>query len=258
MPFVSNALYLPRGCPRASGSYGKHRPLFLYIPMPKEIGVSPAELIARYPRLYHMAERDSLPSILKHGLLSTSSLLDLYAVNGKRRTVIESDVRGESVAIENSRFGRAVVRDQCPMSVASLKSCLLDGLTPRDWMHILNARVFFWVSEKRLHGLLNAGNYRHEEHDVLILDTASIVESHAEKIDLCSMNSGASIPWIKPRGKDTFRPIAEYPWKDWLKKRGRNGDTVVELTVKGGVTGVTRHLVEAWRMKGKERLHRLA
>jgi hypothetical protein len=225
--------------------------------MPEKLGVSPAELIARYPRLYHMAERDSLPSILKHGLLSTSSLLDLYAVNGKRRTAIESDVRSQSIAIEHYKFGTAVVRDQCPMSVASLKSCLQDGLTPRDWMHILNVRVFFWVSEKRLHRLLNAGNYRHDEHDVLILDTASVVGSHAKKIDLCPMNSGASIPWIQPRGKDTFRPIAEYPWNEWVKKRGRNGDTVVELTVKGGVTDVTRHLVEAWRMNGDKRLHRL-
>ncbi len=81
--------------------------------MPKKLGVSPAELIARYPRLYHMAERDSLPSILKHGLLSTSSLLDLYAVNGERRMAIESDVRGQSIAIEHSKFGTAVVRDQC-------------------------------------------------------------------------------------------------------------------------------------------------
>lgn len=226
--------------------------------MPTTLGVSPAELIARYPRLYHMAERDSLPSILKHGLLSTSSLLDLYAVNGTWRTAIESDVRSQSIAIEHPEFGRAVVRDQCPMSVASLESCLRDGLTPRDWMHILNARVFFWVSEKRLHGLLNAGNYRHDEHDVLILDTASVIERHAEDIDLCPINSGASIPWIRPRGKDTFRPIAEYPWYEWLKKRGRNGETVVELTVKGGVTDVKRHLVQAWRMKGEERLRRLA
>ncbi|MEW5879782.1 MAG: hypothetical protein AB1761_04990 [Pseudomonadota bacterium] len=230
----------------------------MHVPMPAKLGVAPAELIARYPRLYHMAERDSLPSILKHGLLSTSSLLDLYAVNGTRRTAIESDVRSQSIAIEHAKFGRAVVRDQCPMSVASLRRCLRDGLTPRDWIQLLNARVFFWVSEKRLHGLLNAGNYRHQEHDVLILDTASVVRDYANDIDLCPINSGASIPWVQPRGKDTFRPIADYPWSYWLKKRGRNGDTVVELTVKRGVTDVTRHLVEAWRMRGEKRLRRLA
>jgi hypothetical protein len=214
-------------------------------------GVSPSELVERYPLLYHMAERDSLPSILKHGLLSTSGLLDLYSINGTQRKAIESELRGESIPINHAKLGKAVVRDQCPMSLPSLTDSLQDGLTPRQWLHILNARVFFWVAEDRLHGLLNARSYAEEEHDVLILDTKSVVKAHLDDVDLCPMNSGATIPWKHPRGKDTFLPLPLYPWHQRAKK-------VVELTVRGGVTDVKQHLVEAWRMKGKKRLSQLA
>lgn len=220
------------------------------------IGVSPNQLSERYPRLYHMAERDSLPSILKHGLLSTSSLLNLYGINGTLRKEIESELRSKSVQISHDKLGKAIVRDQCPMSIPSLTDSLRDGLTPRQWLQILNARVFFWVAEDRLHGLLNARNYADEEHDVLILDTASVVNAHVNEIDLCPMNSGATIPWKYPRGKDTFLPLPQYPWQERVKKAGRN--VVVELTVRGGVTNVKKHLVEAWRMKGKKRLSQLA
>lgn len=37
-------------------------------------------LVARYPRLYHMAERDTWPSIRDRGLLSTSAVLDKFSV----------------------------------------------------------------------------------------------------------------------------------------------------------------------------------
>ena len=47
-----------------------------------------AELIRDCPTLYHMAECGSWPSIRRHGLLSTSALLDLYGVQGAERDVI--------------------------------------------------------------------------------------------------------------------------------------------------------------------------
>ena len=37
-------------------------------------------LISRYPTLYHMAEDGSWESIQRHGLLSTSALLDRFEI----------------------------------------------------------------------------------------------------------------------------------------------------------------------------------
>lgn len=43
------------------------------------------ELLRDCPVLYHMAARGSWESIQRHGLLSTSALLDLFGVMGDRR-----------------------------------------------------------------------------------------------------------------------------------------------------------------------------
>ena len=55
------------------------------------MGVTPEELAQAYPRLYHMADAQSWESIRKHGLLSTSSLLDLYEVKDKKPSLINFD-----------------------------------------------------------------------------------------------------------------------------------------------------------------------
>jgi hypothetical protein len=114
------------------------------------------ELITNCPTLYHMAARGSWESIKQYGLLSTSALLDNYAVEPPRRTEIESRHRRESVEVTGDGLPRAVVREQIPMSDAGLKRALPDRLSPANWYELLNAKAFFWLSEERLHRLTNA------------------------------------------------------------------------------------------------------
>ena len=92
----------------------------------------PEELADVYPRLYHMAEAGSWPSIQRHGLLSTSALLSFFEVKGAARARIESAHRPASIPIHHPRHGSAVVRDQIPMREADLQRCLRDGMTPRE------------------------------------------------------------------------------------------------------------------------------
>ena len=63
------------------------------------------DLFSHYPRLWHMAEDGSFDSVLKHGLLSTSALLDLYGMKGEERRKLERMRRPELV---RSRKGPAV------------------------------------------------------------------------------------------------------------------------------------------------------
>ena len=46
--------------------------------------LTPEYLAQRWPRLYHMAEAGSWESVKRHGLLSTTALLDLFEVSGDR------------------------------------------------------------------------------------------------------------------------------------------------------------------------------
>jgi hypothetical protein len=64
------------------------------------------ELVATYPRLYHMAEPGSWERIRRHGLLSTSALLDLIEVDGDLRRALDSARRPASVSITHPRHGR--------------------------------------------------------------------------------------------------------------------------------------------------------
>jgi hypothetical protein len=214
---------------------------------PKELALTQEELIQTYPRLWHMAEDGSWDSISKQGLLSTSALLDLYEIDGARRREIESEHRPESIKISRSGFPDAVIRDQKPMSDAALRKCLTDGITPSQWYEILNAKVFFWLSKRRLRRLLGARAYRAFPQTVLTLDTKSIVESHKDNILLSPINSGSTIMKPQPRGKGTFLSIEDYPFEKWRKKRSAR-NAVVELVIPGSVKDIMEHVIAAHRV----------
>ena len=200
-------------------------------------------LINTFPRLYHMAEHDSWPSIQKHGLLSTSALLDLFEVSGAARERLEAAHRPESVPIYHDVHGKAVIRDQKPMSDGGLKRCLT-GVTPRAWYLILNAKVFFWAHEERLHILRGAQAYRQGRQCILTVDTRKLVERHAPRIVLSPMNSGATRPFAHPRSQETFLPISEYPFDRWLAKRKQRRKAVVEVAVTHSVPDIAEMVIE--------------
>ncbi|WP_213740513.1 hypothetical protein [Bradyrhizobium sp. dw_411] len=222
------------------------------------------ELLKNYPRLYHMAEDASWKSVVEHGLLSTTALLDLYGFKGEERRKLESERRPESVKISRKGLPEAVVRDQKPMTRSRLKECLTDGTTPEQWFETLNARVFFWLSKDRLQTLLGARAYRNKPQTVITLDTASLVKSHRDIITLSPINSGATLWTPVPRGRDTFTSIADFPFEYRRKvKKKAIKDAVVELTVMGGVPDIEAHALAAhrvfkgektvlWRRKGSD------
>ncbi len=204
--------------------------------------MTPDEFAARFPRLFHMAEADAWLSIRRHGLLSTTALLDLYGVQGPAREAIERRRRGDFIPVEHPVHGRALIRDQRPMTDESLAPVLRDGLTPADWYALLNARVFFWVEEERLQKLL--GTYRHRRNVVLVLDTARVLADHAERITLSGINSGYSRRYAQPRGRETFRRLTDYPaWRVGVDGK-RTRQPVAECAVDHALPEVERYLVE--------------
>ncbi len=209
------------------------------------------ELVADCPTLYHMAERGSWESIKERGLLSTSALLDLYKISGSERSLIERRHRPKSVEIKADGLATAVIRDQIPMSGSGLVRCLPARLTPEDWYLILNAKAFFWLTEDRLHRLTGANAYRDREHDVLEIDTRSLVQAHRQRIWLCPINSGCTKPMPHPRDEATFARIDTYPYTGWRKRRPK-GERVVELAVDYSVPDIRDHVRRIIAKKGTE------
>ncbi len=194
------------------------------------------EFIERYPLLFHMAEEGSWPSIQRHGLLSTTALLDRYDITGARRFELESNRRPELSKIDSPRFGPATIRDNKPLREQHLH---LDGLTPQQWYELLNRKVFFWVDRQRLQTFLRARPYRTRAHDVLTVDTAKLLDRQLSAVTLAPINTGSTLyPSAPRRGLDTFTAIADYDWEAMRRRRGR-ANAVVELTVDYAVPDIT-------------------
>ena len=207
------------------------------------------QLITRYPNLFHMAEEGTWPSIQRHGLLSTSALLDLFEITGDRRQSIESEWRPRSVSIEHQEHGTAVIRDQSPMDPYSLVPLLLDGLEPADWYKIINRKTFFWATRDRLNRFLNARPYKGSVHDVVTVDTRSLVDRYEDDITLASFNTGVSaFGPSHQRGLSTFKSIQDYGDDAW---------GVVELAVDYGVWGLDDLVISVEQWRGSQRLNRI-
>lgn len=188
-----------------------------------------------------MTQAGSWPSIQRHGLLSTESLLDLFDVAEPLRTEIMTRRRANSVRLRHPVHGEAVIRDQKPLSESKLGGCLLDGLTPGEWLRILNTKVFFWVDPNRLAILRDARAYRRDRQLVLTLDTEPLVTRYSGRIILSDRNTGTTSPFAHPRGRDTFRPLDE-----------NGGRRIVELAVEGRITDVLDFVLRAEEIGGEQ------
>jgi hypothetical protein len=82
--------------------------------------VKETELIAKFPRLYHVTDGRAWPSIRTQGLLSTSALLDLYGVQEPARSSFESERRPIGMILERVAYPDVLLRDQSPMSEKAL------------------------------------------------------------------------------------------------------------------------------------------
>lgn len=204
------------------------------------------DLVRRYPKLYHMAEAGSWTSIRKHGLLSTSALLDLYEIDVAARKPIESRRRPTKVVIEHLRFGRSTIRDQKPLQDSVLREKLV-GMSPPAWYRLLNGMVFFWLTEERLRRLLGARAYRDSDHDVITVATQELVGRRGSDVRLSPINSGSTIYNPPPRGRHTFQRIAEYPFEARRRTRGR--DAIAEFAVLHSIPDIREVTlaVERWR-----------
>lgn len=199
-------------------------------------------VISRYPTIYHMAEAGTWESIRKHGLMSTSAVLDHHQVNGAARVPFETQHRAAMAKV--GELEGIVLRDQIPMPPKRLEQALVDGTTPQQWYRLINGKVFFWAQEHRMHRLLNY--YGDTEHDVLQVDTESLLAAHADDIWLCHMNSGNTLPIPHHRGIDVFKRIDAYP----ETRTGRPTKEVVELVVDYAVPKIANYVVRVDRMKG--------
>jgi hypothetical protein len=215
------------------------------------MGMTVDELVNVYPQLYHMATSGAWPSIQKHGLRTTCDLVETSGLPIADQDALLRVRRPKSTVIDHPEYGKITIRDQAPLREDNLAACLSD-MTVVEWLQTLNDRVFFWLHPDRLSKLLNARLYRGREHDVLVVDTRSLVETYYDRIRLSPVNSGATIfPNPATRGSTTFQPIEQYPFSE--RRKGRTlANAVTELAVLGGVSDLAEHVTRVDRFVGPQ------
>jgi len=205
--------------------------------------VTPEELAARHPRLYHVTSPGAWASISRLGLLPASALLELFEVEAARRRALTTARRPAEARIEHPALGVAILTDNLPLSERALAGCLDDGLTPQDWLRLLNARVFFWADADGLARLLGARTNRRRRREVLTFDTLGLARAHADRVEISPINSGSTIRKPARRGLATFTPLLAKGYADWRRQRGGR-DRILEVVVRGGVPDIARYLVD--------------
>jgi hypothetical protein len=208
--------------------------------------LTPDEIAQRWPRLFHMAERGSWPSIRQHGLLSTTALLDLFGIQGESRRSLEDVKRLASHRITHPVHGTAVIRDNKPINETVLRRTLA-GMTEVEWYRAINGRVFFWLNEDRLDRLRQTPAYRGQHHDLLVIGTRRFLARYAKVIELSPYNSGAVHAGSRvQRGTGMYTGIADYPWAEHLRRNRK--EPIVELTVPYAIPDVAEYVLEIRRI----------
>ena len=205
--------------------------------------MTPDELAARVPKLFHVTDREAWPMIERHGLLTTDQIVDRFVPDRTRAEALRTERRNDFVTVHDGPDGRVTINDNLPLHFANLAPHLDDGLTPHDWLRLLNDRVYFWPRFERGAGFLRAGRRGGRRKLLLTFDTRSLAAAHEGRLDLAPINTGSALRKPARRGRHTFTPASATGWDEWRRRRGRL-DSLAEVSVRGGVPDATDHLIE--------------
>jgi hypothetical protein len=164
---------------------------------------------------YHWADPVNLPSICRHGLLSTERLVSLAGLNGVHRAGILSQYRPNGVELPNG----IVIRDQTPMPPDLLAKALAPGITPSEWYRLLNGFVFLWGNFERAERHRVA--FGRSSQVLLVFDAALLLTKLGHRVLLSPINSGNARRRPAPRSARLFIPYHEWSDQGWPKLEGQ-------------------------------------
>jgi hypothetical protein len=205
--------------------------------------VTAEELARRHPRLFHVTAPGVGDRLGHETLMSTTALLARLGVAEAERLELTRKRRASEVSIQHPNHGVTVLNDNRPLSEKKLAMCLDDGLSPADWLAMLNDRVFFWADEKGLARLATAKMNCGRRREVLVFDTLPLILANFDRAEISPINSGATIHRPARRGHSTFAPLSGLDYDQWRRRRGQR-DKVVEVVVRTAVADAAKYLIE--------------
>ena len=208
--------------------------------------MSPDEFAERVPRLFHVTDRQAWPLIERHGLLSTNSMIDRFVRDPERADRLRSERRGKPVPLYEGETGeRAMLNDNIPLIFSRLAGALDDGLTPVDWLQLLNKRVYFFPSREKADSFIEAGRRGGRTKLMLTFDAHSLATAHLDRLFIAPINTGSALRTPARRGHAIFAPVASVSWDEFAARRAtikKSPDTVAEVSLLGDLPDAANHL----------------
>ncbi len=124
--------------------------------------------------------------------------------------MLTAERRPEQVPLHHPVHGTFYLRDQKPLHLKALANCL-DGITPSEWLQLLNARVFLWATRARADKLLQAREYRNRPQLLLELDARPLLTRYLAKTAVTRINTGSVIRKAARRSPLSFIPLSDFP-----------------------------------------------
>ena len=166
---------------------------------------TPSERFALdWPRLFHVTNRKTLPSIRRYGLLSAARLCELFDVPNERRAALLGANRDGYEPLQHPLRGTAVLRRQ-KMRDQAMHSRLTPGLTPADWRRFINGLVFFVTHEARAIRLRDYD--RDQDQIILFWCTRALLDAGLD-LRVCRYNNG--MVDRSPPGRRRLRAPSDY------------------------------------------------
>jgi len=99
--------------------------------------------------------------------------------------------------------------------------------------------------------MMSAKPYRNIAHDVFVLDAKRLLEVHFDRVQISTINSGATIPWKHPRGSQTFQKLSEFDLVERLKHSNKK-QAIAEFTLEGGLFDIVDFVTKQVTIKREE------
>lgn len=203
--------------------------------------MSPSDLAALHPTLFHVAPPEARERIREWGLLSPLALCEtLELPEAETQAVMTTRRRattplGEGVALN----------DNSPLSLKRLQRCLAPGLAPQDWLRELNSRVFLFPKRELAQTFLEARANAGRARDLWSFDTQAFAQAFHSRMEIAPFNTGATLRVPPQRGLDTFAPLDGLDYREWRARRRGAGhikglDTIKEVCVRHSAPGAAR------------------
>lgn len=176
------------------------------------------EFYKRNEYLYHLTSPDNADAILSSRyLLSAEKLISDADLTNEEKHKYLTGRRPEHLHIISSTTGLpSMIRDQQPISEKALVKTLTNNMTAGEFILLLNSRVFFWPTLKRLN--IHYTRYQNESPAIIRVKSRDMIESNLDQLKFCRLNSGATRCHPKwkappPRGMETFVSVNDWEFR---------------------------------------------